>query len=64
MNLETDVIMETENLIRRMEKFARKAKTAEIMTCSEHDNLEYFSFERCPVCERESKEELITDRTS
>jgi hypothetical protein len=52
MNLEADVIMETENLVRRMEEFARKAKTGEIMTCPEHDDLEYFSFERCPICER------------
>jgi hypothetical protein len=56
MNVESDVKTETENLIQRMEEFARKAKTAKIMTCPEHDDLEYFSFEQCPACDREQRE--------
>jgi hypothetical protein len=44
-----------QNLIEKMEEFARKMKDAEIMFCSEHQ-LEFPNFEKCPDCEHEAHE--------
>jgi hypothetical protein len=44
-----------ENLIRKMEEFAKKMETAEILLCDEHQ-LEFADFETCPACDRERRE--------
>jgi len=51
---------ETENLIERMEIFARKMKTAEMLLCDSHQ-LEYADFESCPACEREEREKEMKE---
>ena len=49
------VLDTTENLIQRMEEFARKMDKAEIVLCDLHQ-LEFADFEKCPACEREEHE--------